>query len=135
MRLFVLMRINICMNKIIKEQLEKVTSTVLDIKENVHHYVIPKTTKFINSVLKEDQCYLIELDDWLLNENSNSTLASNWNGGRYPTHKTYKAEVITKLGNMTKFNGIAVDGDKELLTESFFGWLPNDSFKVIKKVK
>ena len=119
------------MNKIIKEQLSKVTSVVLDIKEDVYHYVIPKATKFINSALKQDQCYLIEIKDFILNPDENSTLASNWNAGKTPKNKFYNAEVITKMGNMIKFNCVAVEDP----SDNFYGWLPVDSFTVIKKEK
>ena len=119
------------MNKLIKEQLKKVTSVMLDVKDDVTHFVIPKATKFINSTLKQDQCYLIEIKDSVLHPDENSTLASNWNGGRIPKNKYYKAEVVAKMANMIKFNGVSINDD----TDNWYGWIPVDQFIVINKQK
>ena len=114
---FVLMRISIYMNKLIKEQLKKVTSVMLDVKDDVTHFIIPRATKFINSALKQDQCYLIEIKDSVLHPDENSTLASNWNAGKIPKNKFYNAEVITKMGNMIKFNCVAIEDS----SDNFYG--------------
>ena len=90
---------------------------MLDVKDDVTHFIIPRATKFINSALKQDQCYLIEIKDSVLHPDENSTLASNWNAGKTPKNKFYNAEVITKMGNMIKFNCVAIEDS----SDNFYG--------------
>lgn len=120
------------MNNRIKEQLNKVMSTKIDFDDDTTKIVIPKTTKFNNNLLKRDTIYLIEISDSVLYPDINSTLASNWNGGKIPKYKYYKAEVVDTMNNMVKFNGIAYDDGRDLYSESWFGWLPSDLFKVVR---
>lgn len=65
------------MNKIIKDQLNKVRSVKLDFDDNTTHIDIPKTEEVIPLALVEGQVYVIELEDFILNPLQNSTLASN----------------------------------------------------------
>lgn len=65
------------MNKFIKNELEKVTVTEIKFDDNTTSIFIPKTTSWNLTSLKTDKCYLIELDDNLLNPTANSSLASN----------------------------------------------------------
>ena len=119
------------MNKQIKEQLNKITATRINYNEGDEKIVIPKTTKYLNESIKKDILYLIEIFDFILNPDINSTLASNWNNGKVPKYKYYKVELVERAGNMVKLNGIAVADDKDLLTEGWYGWLPLDGFKII----
>ena len=120
------------MNNRIKEQLKKVTSVDINFDDNTTEIIIPKTLKFNNLLLKNNTLYLIELFDSVINPDINSTLASNWNGGKIPKYKYYKAEVVDRISNMIKLNGIAVEDGRDLYTENWFGWIPADLFKVIK---
>jgi hypothetical protein len=83
--------------------------------------------------MAEGEVYVIEIEDFLLNPSQNLVLVNNWNAGQYPTHKRYKVEVLKKMNNMLKFNGIPIENDTEIFNESFYGWLPDDGFKIISK--
>jgi len=117
------------MNSIIFEQLKKVTATELNFDESSHHIFIPKSLKILSGSLKKDTVYRIKLFDSVINPSKDSTLAANWNNNKVPKHSEYFIEVIDKLGNMIKINGIAVDDQ----TDNFYGWVPTDSFEVLSK--
>ena len=122
------------MNKIIKDQLNKVRSVKLSFDDNTTQILIPKSSEVIPEALNQGDVYLINLNDKILNPSSNSTLAANWNSGRVPNHKLYKVEFLEKMGNMYKFNGIAVEDGVDLYNENWFGWIPEDCFKVEEKL-
>lgn len=122
------------MNKQIKDQLTKVKATTIEFNDNDEVIVIPLTTKFSNELLQFNVLYLIELKDFIIHPDENSTLASNWNFGKVPKYKYYKVEMVDKINNMVKVNGIAFEGDKDLFTENWYGWLPLDGFTVLKQL-
>ena len=119
------------MNKIIKDQLNKVRSVKLDFDDHTTHIDIPKTEEVIPLALVEGQVYVIELEDFILNPLQNSTLASNWNSGKIPKYKRYQVEFIQKMSNMYKFNGVALDNNQPIYSENWFGWFPEEGFKVV----
>jgi len=119
------------MNKVIKDQLSKVRSVKLDYDNNTTELYIPKTVEVIPTALNQGDVYIIELEDFILNPLANSTLASNWNAGKVPKYKQYKVEFLEKIGTMYKFNGIALNNGQEIYTENWYGWFPENSFKVI----
>ena len=122
------------MNKIIENQLKNLKSVRVNFDSNTTQIVIPKTTEIISEALIKGQVYLIELDQYLLEPLLNSTLASNWNFGKVPTHKVYKLEFLDKMGNMYKFSGIPVENGQDIYSEEWFGWFPEGKFKVIEKL-
>jgi len=121
------------MNKIIKDQLNNVRNVKLNFSDDTKTIVIKKVNELSTNSLDIGHVYLIELSDFILNPSSSSTLAANWNKGIIPKHKIYKMEVLDKINNMIKFNGIAIEDGKELFSESWFGWLPEDKIKVLSK--
>lgn len=123
------------MNKIIKDQLSKVRSVKLNFDDHTTHIDIPKTEEVIPLALVEGQVYVIELEDFILNPLQNSTLASNWNSGKIPKYKRYQVEFIQKMSNMYKFNGVALDNNQPIYSENWFGWFPEEGFKVISLLK
>lgn len=106
------------MNKIIKDQLNKVRSVKLNFDDHTTHIDIPKTEEVIPLALIEGQVYVIELEDFILNPLQNSTLASNWNSGKIPKYKRYQVEFIHKMSNMYKFNGVALDNNQPIYSEN-----------------
>jgi hypothetical protein len=122
------------MNSIIKKQLEKVTATNIEFDDNTVSIYIPKTTSYNLTSLKKDSCYLIELDDSLLNPSSNSTLASNWNAGRIPEYKYYNAEINSILNKMVQVTAVPVINGEAIYNKQFYGWLPFDQIKIIKQL-
>ena len=74
-------------------------------------------------------CYLIELEDYIIHPSVNFTLASNWNRGVIPASKTLKCMVTQILGRMVKVDGL---GDH---SDSYTGlWLPMGGVKIIEKI-
>lgn len=118
------------MNKLIKAQLSKITSTEVSYDDDTTEIFIPKTIKIVAGALKQGECYEIELKDFILNPSENSTLASNWNRGVVPKYKTYVAEIQQNLSKMIKVLAVA----KEDSLYQFDGWLPYDGFTVISKL-
>ena len=123
------------MNKIIKQQLEKLKSVKITFKDSDKTIFIPKTTEIIQEAMEVGNIYLIKLDKKMLNPTTNSTLASNWNGGRVPTQEVYKAELLDIMNNMYKFNGIAVKDGIDLYSENWFGWVPKEYFEILSKIE
>ena len=121
------------MNKVIKDQLLKVRSTSIKFDDNTTKLVIPRTKEVVPTILNEGDICIIELEDFIINPQSNSTLASNWNAGKIPKYKQYKVEFIEKMGNMYKFNGIAYNNGEDLYNESWFGWFPENGFKILER--
>ena len=122
------------MNKLIRKQLEAVRSTRLEFSNDTTNLYIPKITNIGASSLDVGSVYLIELSDDLLGPQVNSTLASNWNNGNIPRYKYYKVELLDKMNNMYKFNGIAYDHGVDLYNENWYGWFPESKFKIIEKI-
>lgn len=122
------------MNKVIKDQLDKVRSVKLSYDNNTTSIVIPKVTRVIPQALDEGEIYLIEISNIVTHPASNSTLASNWNGGRIPKYSIYQVEFLEKMGTMYKFNGIAIENNEPIYSENWFGWLPENGFTILKKL-
>ena len=122
------------MNKVIKDQLKQVRALKIKFDDNTTKIMIPKTEEINNIVLDVGGYYLIKLEDFILNPPSNSTLSSNWNSGKVPKYKYYKVELIDKMSNMYKFNGIAFENGEDIYTENWFGWFPDNGFSVIEKL-
>ena len=118
------------MNKIIRDQLNRVTTTKIEYNENDTYIFIPKTIRILNSSLEKGRYYIISLFDSILYPSESSTLASNWNKGYIPKHRIYTVEILDNIAGMVHIDGVANDE----LTDNFYGWLPYDGFEVIKKL-
>ncbi len=117
----------------IKKELEKITAVDLEYNDDTKSIFIPKTTSYNLTSLKVEHCYLIELDDCLLNPASNDALAANWNGGKLPQCKHYNIELQSVMNKMIKVIGVGiVNGEAQ--GEQFFGWLPFEHIKVLKEL-
>lgn len=117
------------MNRILYNELNKVTATKIDFKRNDTQIFIPRSIKILNSSLKLGGIYRIRLKSFVINPSSNSTLASNWNKGIVPKYSEYLVEIIDNIGNMIKINGVAINDN----SSQFIGWLPIDGFETISK--
>ena len=118
------------MNKQIIDQLKRVSVTKVEFSDTDTEIFIPRTIKILNTSLNKGEYYIIQLFNSVTHPSENSTLASNWNGGRIPKHDMYIAEIIDKKGNMLQINGVA----NEDPMDNFYGWVPVDGFEVIKKL-
>lgn len=121
------------MNELIKKQLYKLqVAPVPNFNDDTTEIIFEK---FVKIELQENNYYLIELNDNLLNPNLNSTLVVNWNGGKVPKHKYYKVDVVKIMGQMVKVNGLAFDKESNTdLDDSWFGWFTLKDVKVLKKI-
>lgn len=121
------------MNKIIQAQLKK--CEVADLStydEATCTYHIPR---FRQVKLEVNTCYLIKLDDMVLNRDSSSVLVSNWNKGTVPPCRYMKVDVCKVLGKMIQVNGLGFDYDtKEDLNVMWSGWLPLQNISVIERI-
>ena len=117
------------MNKILYNELKKVTSTKIDFSEDDLKIFIPRSIKILNSSLKVGLVYIIKLNDTITDPFSGSTLASNWNRGIIPKHKEYIVEILEGMANMIKVNGVATEDNQD----QFLGWLPLDGFETISR--
>lgn len=121
------------MNKVIKEQLEKVqVADLSNYHDGCNEFIIPKA-KIIKFNVGDN--YLIELDDSLLKHNPDSLLESNYNNNRIPTSKYYSIEVSAVLGKTIKCVGVAFDKEtkKPNITSFWNGYLPIDCIKIVKE--
>lgn len=121
------------MSKIIQQQLKKLTVAKIDSYDALKHTYLFKQHQ--SMIFKVDACYILKLDDLLLNATSNELLVSNWNNGNYPKHKYMRAQVTKKVGNMLYLCGVYCDENKNNLNEFWNGWLPDEQLEIVEEVK
>ena len=117
------------MNKILVNELKKVTATEINFSESDTKIFIPRSIKILNSSLKVGSVYRIKLKDFITNPSEGSTLAANWNNGLIPKYQEYLVEVLDFMVNMIKVNGVATNDN----SNQFIGWLPLDGFETLAK--
>ena len=118
-------------NKLIEEQLAKVNYADLtnyDKKTNTYH--IPKNNKKVFCINKS---YLIELSDYLL-EDTNSLLQTNYNNGKIPNTKYYRAEIEKIINNNIYIIGVGCNQEGEINHKVWEGYLPIKDVKIIKEL-
>lgn len=121
------------MNKIVKEQLQKVVTAKIPPFDDNTTFISIK--KYEEVKIVEGEYYLIEISAGVLNPTANSLLASNWNQGSIPKHTHYKCEVIRVLGQMIKITGLAYNINTNTdLNEMWSGWVPLDGIEIIQKL-
>lgn len=124
------------MNSYIKNKLAQCKVAQLPAGWESHNYIfIPKTLQIESKNVLENHCYLIELEDYLLNPPPNFTLSTNWNGGSNPKSKWYKCEISKVMGKMIKITGLEYDNVNQVdLDRVWEGWLPAGGIKVLKEI-
>lgn len=121
------------MDKEIESQLNKLRVPYEVRGTNDEEIFIPCSRNRI--MLEQDKCYLVALDDIVLNPPPEVTLHTNWNNGNVPKYKCYKMEVTKIMGNMIKINGVGYDLDTNTtIPYVWSGWIPNDMIKVLSKL-
>lgn len=123
------------MNPVIKRELEKIRAPLPEYDDSTTLINIPRKDSESTSAVRqfvENNCYLIELEDYILNEPPNFTLSANWNKGVVPSSKFLKVEVSRVMGKMIQVNGSGynplTDTDHN---DTYIGlWLPASSVKV-----
>lgn len=115
-------------NKLIQEQLNKVKEANLEnFKENNYNFIIPQKKEI---KIEIDHYYIIQI------LRDNDIVKNNWNEGKYPTEKYYKADVTQIMSKMIKVNAIAYDPltDKNL-NIIFSGWLKLSDISIQKEIE
>lgn len=104
--------------------------------ETVTLIEIPKGTDYVVTQYQIGTCYLIELADYIIHPSPEFTLAANWNQGRVPTFKHYKAVITAVQGKMVKFLGSGYDiMNEQDSTTVWEGWVPQKGIKILETYK
>ncbi len=125
------------MNPLIETQLNKLKSVVnVDFDSSSTQIIIPQNPHTVSSnELKTDCCYLISVEDYILNPPDGFTLHSNWNNNKIPKDRVMKIDVINKMGKMIKVNSIGYDMKNQRDTNNVWeGWLPEKSITIIERL-
>jgi hypothetical protein len=122
------------MNKIIKNQLLKCkVADIPSFEEDTTYIEIPKGKRFNKSLSFElNKCYIIEIEDYVLNPSPEFTLSTNWNRGTVPPNKYMKVMVSQIMGKMIKVIGNSYDYNNHTdLNFIWEGWLPSAAVKLL----
>jgi hypothetical protein len=121
------------MNKYVIEELKKCKVAQLPpYDSDTLHMIIPKKDG-VSSTLVENRCYLLQLEDYLVNPFEGFTLHDNWNKGVAPKHHFLKAEIVQIMGKMIKVNSVGYDYMNKVDTDDLWeGWLPRKGIKVLE---
>lgn len=124
------------MNPLIKAQLDKLKSQKrYSFDDSSLKIELKRKITFDVSDIKEDQCYLIEVEDYILNPPEGFTLHTNWNNNIIPKHKFMKVDVNKIMGKMVKVTSIGYDVDKHQdINEMWVGWLPQKAITIIERL-
>lgn len=115
------------MNKFVKQELEKLNDILPYWDENTTHLVITKDKHgVINNPLYIGNKFTIKIENYIINQPPNFSLAENWNGGTVPPEEILEVEIIQLMGKMTKVKAVG-----KCTRISWEGWLPNKSFKIV----
>ena len=123
------------MNEIIKEQLKLLKVAELpEFDDSTTEITIPKQeAKEYN--INVGKCYLIELENYIINPPETFTLHINWNNNIIPKDKYMKVEIVGIMGKMVKVNGVGYDFVNKLdLNTMWEGWLPRKAITIIKEL-
>lgn len=124
------------MNPLIKEQLKKINRVkVPSFDENTQTITLLKSDIQSTDSLQEDRCYLISVEDYILNPPEGFTLHSNWNNNIVPKHKFMKIDVSKIMGKMVKVNSVGYDMKHQVdCNDVWSGWLPRKSITIIESL-
>lgn len=122
------------LNKIVEDQLKKVKVADLPpYDECTLHLTIPKKVNGPTSDFVVNNCYLIQLEDYLVHPYEGFTLHDNWNKGIPPKHNFLKVCVLQVMGKMIKLNTVGYDYvNKQDTNDVWEGWLPRKGIKILE---
>ena len=122
------------LNKLIAEQLNMVTVGNVE-QTGDHEFIVRRVQDPNNREIKVGECFLIELENYLLHPSDNFNLHQNWNKNIIPTNKYMQIQVDEIMGKMIKITGIGYDiSTHECINKIWNGWLPRKSFKILKEI-
>ena len=124
------------LNPLVKDQLKKLASKNLcEFDEGTYVLEIKKSSAINNDPLKENECYLISVEDYILHPPEGFTLHTNWNNNIIPKHKVMKIDVCKVMGKMVKVNSIGYDLKNQVdINDVWSGWLPQKSITIIERL-
>jgi len=124
------------MNNLIKKQLSKCRiAQIPQYDDDTIEIYIPKSVDISGAEVELHNCYLIELENYIVNPPETFNLHENWNNNIKPTVKCYKCEIIQIMGKMIRINGIGYDYENKIDLDCVWtGWLPRKGFKVLKRL-
>lgn len=124
------------MNKFVKEELSKVKVAQLpEYDDTTVSMIIPKHSGVDGDDLKQDRCYLLCIEPYILNPPEGFTLHDNWNNGVAPKHQYMKAEVNVLMGKMVKVTSVGYDYQNNMDTNDVWeGWLPRSAVKIVREL-
>lgn len=114
------------MNKLIKDELDKIKNILPPYDENTLELYIPKK-KENNSYLEEGVKAKIKIASYIINPYDSFTLADNWNNGTKPDDEILNVEVLQVMGKMIRVNS---SGDSTKTVWS--GWLPKGAIEILE---
>lgn len=118
------------MNKFVKKELEKLGDLLPYWDDNTTHLVILNRSGVAyrdkEYTIKKGNRFTIKVENYIINQPPNFSLAENWNGGTTPPEEILDVEVVQTMGKMTKV--LATGKCTKIKWE---GWLPNKSFKIV----
>lgn len=115
------------MNKFTLRELEKVRDLIPTYwDENTTHLVIPGEGVIPENPIKIGDKFTIRIENYIINQPPNFTLAENWNGGTVPPEEVLDIEVMQFIGKMMRVKAIG-----KCTRIPWEGWLPNKAFKIV----
>lgn len=124
------------MNPLIKDQLSKIRRVnVSTYSDSTTQLEFLKSDVKRDTELQADHCYLISVEDYILNPPEGFTLHTNWNNNIIPKHKFMKIDVLQIMGKMIKVNSVGFDMKNQIdIGDTWSGWLPQKSIKIIERL-
>ena len=81
------------------------------------------------------KCFLICIDDYILNPPEGFTLAKNWNANTNPPCKYMNISVLQIMGKMVKIEGIGFDmNEGKPINATWTGWLPIGNVQIMEEI-
>jgi len=122
-------------NKIIEQQLKKVTLADLSDYEEKEDCYVYHIRKHVDAILEVDKCYLIKIDLKKLRSDDYAYLVNYNRVNTIPECDYMKVDVVKKLATMFHVNAVYYDYEsKKDLNKSWSGWLPQDTIKIINEL-
>lgn len=124
------------MNPLIKDQLSKIQRlNVPSYDDSTTQLTLSRNDIKVVESLQEDHCYLISVDDYILNPPDGFTLHTNWNNNTHPKYKVMKIDVTKIMGKMVKVNSMGYDMKNHIdIPDMWSGWLPQKSITIIERL-
>lgn len=113
------------MNKLIKEQLDKLKDLLPEYDDDTLELFIPKASGIAEFSVGDTLC--IKIADYVLNPYEGFTLQDNWNNGTVPPDHIMYVQIIKITGSMIRVSG---RGENKQFWE---GWLPKKSITILER--